>query len=54
MNKISGVIDLTKDQFETLKGAVNRNENTAHINIDIEGKTVVLAVNRVVIFVGKI
>ena len=54
MNKIYSVIDLDKEQLEALRGAVNRNEETAHINIDIEGKTVVLVVNGVVIFVGKI
>jgi hypothetical protein len=54
MNKIYGVIDLDKAQLETLRGAVNRNEETARINIDIEGKTVVFAVNGVVIFKGKL
>ena len=54
MNNIYCLIDLNKEQLDILRGAVNRNEETAHINIDIEGKTVVLVVNGVVIFMGKI
>jgi hypothetical protein len=53
MNKIYCTIDLTEKQLKELKGALNRDDKAARINIDIEGKTVVFAFNGFVIFKGK-
>jgi hypothetical protein len=53
MSKIYCVIDLTEEQLKDLRGALNRDDRAARINIDIEGKIVVFAVNGFVIFKGK-
>jgi hypothetical protein len=53
MNKIYCTIDLTEKQLKDLRGALSRDDKTAFINIDIEGKSVVFAVNGFVIFKGK-
>jgi hypothetical protein len=53
MSKIHCTIDLTKEQLKDLRGSLNRDDNTARINIDIEGEIVVFAVNGFVIFKGK-
>jgi hypothetical protein len=53
MNKIYCTIDLTEKQLKDLRGALSRDEKAAHINIDIEGKIVIFAVNGFVIFKEK-
>jgi len=53
MNKTYCVIDLNKEQLKDLRVALNRDDKAAFINVDIEGKTVVFAVNGFVIFKGK-